>query len=153
MTPKQIAIVQSQLQAVKSIGKPFAKVFYARLFQLAPDLRNLFNCTDNSKDRKLINMLCTTVHSLGNMDGLKVVAHNMGQRYSEQGVSDRHYDFFIQAMLETLEMALGDDFSGDGKAAWVSMLAMVKETLLEASSYHEIEHTKWGHEVPMALVG
>jgi nitric oxide dioxygenase len=153
MTPKQIAIVQSHLHAIKAIGKPFAKVFYARLFQLAPDLRTLFNCAENNKDRKLINMLCTTVHSLENMDGLKVVAHNMGQRYSEQGVNERHYDFFIQAMLETLEMALGDEFSGDSKAAWVSLLAMLKSTLLEASNYHEIEHTAWGREVPMALVG
>ncbi|MBQ0758715.1 MAG: hypothetical protein KBT72_03580 [Zhongshania sp.] len=153
MTPKQIIIVQSHLHAVKSIGKPFAKVFYARLFQLSPDLRTLFSCAGDTKDRKLINTLCTTVHSLQNMEGLKVVAHNMGQRYSEQGVTERHYDFFIQAMLETLEMALGDEFSGDVKAAWISLLAMLKDTLLEASNYQEIEHTAWGHEVPMALVG
>jgi hypothetical protein len=30
---------------------------------------------------------------------------------------------------------------------------MLKDTLLEASNYQEIEHTAWGHEVPMALVG
>lgn len=153
MNLKQIAIVQSQLQAVKSIGKPFAKVFYARLFQLAPDLRPLFTSEGSTKDRKLIDMLCTTVHSLQNIDGLKVVAHNLGQRYSDQGVNERHYDLFIQAMLETLEMALGDEFSGDVKAAWVSLLVMIKETLLEATTYHEVEHTPWGHEVPMALVG
>lgn len=152
MTPKQITILQSQLPTVKSIGKPFAKVFYARLFQLAPDLRALF-ASDSRKDRQLIGTLCTTVNSLQNMDGLKVVAHNMGQRYSDLGISERHYDFFMQAMLETLGMVLGDEFSGDVKAAWLNLLTTIKDALLEASSYHEIEHPAWGSEVPMALVG
>ncbi|MEX1666531.1 globin domain-containing protein [Zhongshania arctica] len=152
MTPKQITIVQAQLPTVKSIGKPFAKVFYARLFQLAPDLRTLFS-EGKHRDRQLIDTLCTTVNSLQNMDGLRVVAHNMGQRYSELGVSERHYDFFMQAMLETLGMALGDEFSGEVKAAWLNLLTTLKDTLLEACNYHEIEHPAWGSEVPMALVG
>jgi hemoglobin-like flavoprotein len=150
MTPRQITIVQTQLSTVKSIGKPFAKMLYARLFQLSPDLRTLF-AGGSRKDRQLIDTLCTTVNSLQNMDGLKVVIHNIGRHYNDLGVGEHHYDFFMQAMLETLEMALGDEFRDEVKAAWLNLLTTLKNTLLEASHYHEIQHPAWGSEVPMAL--
>jgi hemoglobin-like flavoprotein len=152
MTPKQIIIVQTQLPMVKSIGKSFAKLFYTRLFQLAPDLRTLF-ADGSRKDRQLIDTLCATVNSLQNMDGLKVVVHNMGRHYSDLGVSERHYDFFMKAMLDTLGMTLGDELIGELKAAWMNLLTTLKNTLLEASNYPEIQHPAWGREVPMALMG
>ncbi|CAA0079744.1 Flavohemoprotein [Zhongshania aliphaticivorans] len=151
MTPTQIYTVQSQLHTIKAIGKPFAKVFYARLFQLAPDLRGQFACDSKTKDRKLINTLCTTVNSLQNIDGLRVVAHNMAQRHKEQGINERHYDLFIQAMLETLEMALGNELRGNALGAWKELLAMLKSTLMEVSHRPAIQHAEWGREIPMAL--
>jgi len=151
MTPKQISIIQHTFLTVTAISRPFARVFYLRLFQLSPDLKHHFNSQSDYKGRKLNAMLGTAVRSLYNIDGLKVVVSSLGRRYTAQGISAEQLGHINQALLETLEMALGDEFSGDVSAAWTSLSTLLLNTLLESNSPRKLAHCPWGFEVPTAL--
>jgi len=151
MTPQQISIIQRDFLTVTAISRPFARVFYLRLFQLSPELSRHFDSRSDYKGRKLNALLGTAVRSLHNIDGLKVVVSSLGRRYTTQGISATQFKHFNQALLETLEMALGDEFSGEARAAWTSLSTLLLTTLLESSTNTKLAHCPWGFEVPTAL--
>ncbi len=151
MTPNQISCIQRSFQTVAAISRPFSRCFYLRLFQLAPDLKPHFNSQADYKGRKLIALLGTAVHSLNNLDGLRVVATSLGRRYIERGLNEQHFAHISQALIETLEMALGDEFTGDVAAAWAALSSLLIETIRDSTSQNKLDHCPWGKEVPMAL--
>jgi hemoglobin-like flavoprotein len=96
-------------------------------------------------------MLRTAVNSLDNVDSLNVTRTSLGQRYQVQGINAKYYDAVKQAILETLDMALGDKFNARTQAVWQSFCDMLKENMQAAYYSKKIEHCSRGHEAPMAL--
>ena len=68
MTPEQISLVQSSFAKVAPIADEAATLFYARLFQIAPDVRPLFKGDLEDQGRKLMAALGTVVRSLDRLD-------------------------------------------------------------------------------------
>ena len=151
MTPNQITCIQRSFQTLSASAPPVAQFFYMRLAQLSPDLNSRFNGQGDNHGRKLIAMLGTAVRSLHNIEGLKVVSCSLARRYSNQGVEPKHFNLLSHALLETLEMALGDEFTGDVAAAWTALSELLLETTRESEPRNQLKHCPWGKEVPMAL--
>jgi len=151
MTPHQIDCIQKSFRTINAVSRPFARLYYLRLFQLSPELKRHINSQADYKGRKLVALLGTAVRSLNNIDGLKVVVSSLGRRYTAQGLHDHDFALMNQALLETLEMALGDEFSGDVAAAWAAGGALLLETLSESAAKTTLEHCPWGKEIPTAL--
>ncbi|EIF43749.1 globin [gamma proteobacterium BDW918] len=151
MTPQQISCIQKSFHTISVVSRPFARLYYLRLFQLSPDLKRHINSQADYKGRKLVALLGTAVHSLDNIDGLKVVVSSLGRRYAAQGLGDHHFALMCQALLETLEIALGDEFTGDVAAAWTAGGALLLETISESAAKTTLEHCPWGKEIPIAL--
>ncbi|MFT5888311.1 MAG: hemoglobin-like flavoprotein [Zhongshania sp.] len=151
MTPIQIKQLSQSYHALGAMKPDFAHFFFTRLLSTAPELRGLLNSKDHDNYRKLSGMLNTAVNSLDNVDGLNAALASLGKRYQAQGINAKHYDAAKQALLETLDMALGDKFNAPTQAVWQSFCDMIKETTLAAHYSKKIEHCDWGHEVPMAL--
>jgi hemoglobin-like flavoprotein len=151
MTPQQIHCIQRSFQTITAIRRPFSQIFYIRLFQLSPELKSQLNCSSDQQGRKLFAILGTAVRSLHNLDGLDVVVTSLGRRYSNQGFRPQHYADISRALLETLEKALGDEFSGEISAAWTALSVRLIETLQDSTSQNPLAHCAWGKEIPMAL--
>jgi hemoglobin-like flavoprotein len=151
MTPIQIKQLSQSYHALGGMKLDFAHFFFTRLLSAAPELRQRLNSKNHDNYRKLSGMLNTAVNSLDNVDGLNVALAGLGKRYQAQGINAKHYDAAKQALLETLDMALGDKFNTPTQAVWQSFCDMIKETMLAAHYSKKIKHCSWGHEVPMAL--
>lgn len=152
MTPQQISCIQTSFQTVAAIGRPFSQIFYLQLTERSPELTAQLNCPADHKGRKLLALLGTAVRSLHNLDGLDVVISSLGRRYTKQGLNQQHYTDISRALLDTLEAALGDEFTGDIAAAWTALSVRLLTTLRDSTSQNALEHCPWGKEVPMALV-
>ena len=61
------------------------------------------------------------------------VLQNLGKRHSGYGVQDAHYDTVGAALLKTLGQGLGDDFTVETKAAWVSVYGVMADVMKAAS--------------------
>ena len=70
MTNEQIKLVQDSFRQVAPIAETAAQLFYARLFELDPDLELLFKGNLSEQGRKLMQMLGLAVNSLDRMDHL-----------------------------------------------------------------------------------
>ena len=85
-------LVQDSFRQVAPIAETAAQLFYARLFELDPDLELLFKGNLSEQGRKLMQMLGLAVNSLDRLDQLLPVVRSLGARHVGYGVRDKDYD-------------------------------------------------------------
>ena len=123
MTNEQIKLVQDSFRKVSPISETAAQLFYARLFELDPDLELLFKGNLTEQGRKLMQMLGLAVSSLDRLEQLLPVVRSLGTRHVDYGVRDKDYDTVGRALLWTLRKGLGEAFTPDVEAAWSNVYA------------------------------
>jgi hemoglobin-like flavoprotein len=129
MTPQQVQIVQRTFQKVAPIAEVAAELFYARLFELDPQLRLLFKSDMRRQGAMLMNMLSSAVRSLENPEPLIPVLKNLGRRHVSYGVADHHHETVGTALLDTLAHALGSEFDGETREAWAAAYALLSSVM------------------------
>ena len=132
MTPQQITLVQQSFAQVAPIAPQAAEIFYARLFELAPQVRPLFTGDMAEQGRKLMAMLAMVVNGLTRLETIVPAAQKLGQRHVAYGAEPAHYPVVGQALLDTLERGLGPAFTPDVKAAWNEAYALLSGVMIEA---------------------
>ncbi|MDN4590735.1 hemin receptor [Xenophilus aerolatus] len=132
MTPQQITLVQQSFAQVAPIAPQAAEIFYARLFELAPQVRPLFTGDMAEQGRKLMAMLAMVVNGLTRLETIVPAAQKLGQRHVAYGAEPAHYPVVGQALLDTLERGLGPAFTPDVKAAWSEAYALLSGVMIEA---------------------
>lgn len=118
MTPEQIRLVQASWQQVLPISGAAADLFYARLFELAPDVRPLFKRDIRVQGEMLMATLASVVDNLAHLDRLLPTAAELARRHVDYGVQPAHYDRVGQALLWTLEQGLGERLTPPVRQAW-----------------------------------
>ena len=130
MTPNQIHLVQSTLPFIVAEKEQVARLFYARLFQLDPSLRNLFAEDLTKQGQKLVTMLGTLIASLNRPEQIVPILSALGQRHAGYGVQDSHYASVGAALLWTLERCLGPGFTAEMRDAWIALYFVVSRTMI-----------------------
>jgi len=134
MTEKQIELVQTSWEKCIPIADTAASIFYAKLFELNPELKPLFKSDIKEQGKKLMTMITTAVRSLNNLEGIVGAVQDMGRRHAGYGVKDEHYDTVGTALIWTLGQGLGDDFTDETKEAWVEVYTLLATTMKDAAN-------------------
>lgn len=131
MTPEQVKFVQDSFKSVEPIAAQAGDLFYARLFEIAPEVRPMFPADITAQRDKLMQMLSVAVHNLHQVEKIVPAVQDLGKRHAGYGVKEAHYDKVGEALLWTLEKGLGEAFTPPVKDAWAaaySTLAGVMKT-------------------------
>lgn len=121
MNGEQIRLVQESFEKVVPIADAAAGLFYARLFDLDPELEPLFKGDMVEQGRKLMQMIGVAVRSLDRLEQVLPAVRALGARHAGYGVRERDYDTVGGALLWTLKRGLGDDFTPEAEAAWAEV--------------------------------
>ncbi len=142
MTPEQIARIRTSFAGVVPIAEDAAALFYARLFELDPELRPLFRGDLKVQGRALMGMLRVVVDGLDRLDQLVPAVQALGRRHAGYGVRDEHYATVGAALLWTLEQGLGDAFTPETRSAWAIAYGVLATTMQQAAggAAHTPEH-------------
>ncbi len=132
MTPTEIFLVKDSFRKVVPIADQAAALFYARLFELDPELRQLFRGDMREQGRKLMAMIATAVAALERLDAIVPAVRELGRRHSGYGVSEEHYATVGAALLWTLERGLGAEFTPAVREAWTTTYSLLANTMIEA---------------------
>jgi hemoglobin-like flavoprotein len=133
MTNDQIKLVQDTFRQVVPIAETAAQLFYARLFELDPDIELLFKGNLTEQGRKLMQMLGLAVNSLDRMEQVLPAVRSLGRRHVTYGVSNKDYDTVGEALLWTLRKGLGEGFTPDVEAAWSTVYATLASEMRSAA--------------------
>jgi hemoglobin-like flavoprotein len=134
MTPVQIQRVQASFAKVLPIAEPAAAIFYARLFELAPEVRALFKGDMVEQGRKLMAMLRTVVSLLDKPDVLVPAAQRLAERHVEYGAKPAHYAVVGEALIDTLAKGLGNDFTPETREAWLAAYGLLSSVMIDAAA-------------------
>jgi hemoglobin-like flavoprotein len=134
MSPEQIALVQSSFAKVVPISQTAARLFYGRLFELAPEVKPLFKGDIEEQGRKLMQVIAFAVNALNDTDALLPAVRALGERHGDYGVKDAHYDIVGEALLWTLEQGLGDAFTPPVRAAWTETYTLLASVMKDSMS-------------------
>jgi hemoglobin-like flavoprotein len=129
MTPHQIMLVRTTFAQVLPIAETAAALFYARLFQLDPSLRRLFTSDIEAQGRKLMEMIAEAVRALDELETLVPAVRALGRRHAGYGVQDEHYETVAVALLDALELGLGEAFTSEVREAWTTVYWLLADTM------------------------
>jgi hemoglobin-like flavoprotein len=120
LSDKQIDLIQESFARLGHIHDETAHYFYARLFEMAPEIRPMFRHDLAEQRQKLMATLGAIVRGLRDMPALLGAAGELARRHTGYGVMPEHYAPVGQALIDTLEVALDDDFTPETRAAWAA---------------------------------
>lgn len=63
------------------------------------------------------------------------VLEKLGKRHVRYGVVKAHYPILGDAVLQTLEEAIGDGFTADVKEAWVAVWGVISNAMIQGAGY------------------
>lgn len=130
MTPHEIALIQDSFRKLSPMADQVAPLFYARLFELDPSLRQLFHGDMETQGRNLMQAIGSAVASLHEFAAAASSLQQLGARHTGYGVRDEHYATVGSALLWTLQKSLGAEFTPALKSAWTSTYALLARTMM-----------------------
>jgi hemoglobin-like flavoprotein len=83
--------------------------------------------------KKLMQTLTAAVKGLDRLDQLVPVVQALGRRHAGYGVEERHYDTVGAALLWTLSMGLGREFTPEVEQAWAAVYGLLATTMKGAA--------------------
>ncbi|MBX3554348.1 MAG: hemin receptor [Pseudolabrys sp.] len=134
MTPEQGQLVRLSFVQVMDRKQDVGRIFYDRLFAIAPDLRPLFKNDIDQQAQKLMDMLALAIGHLKNPTGLSVMLEGLGRRHVGYGVQDQHYAIVGEALIWSLQKALGADFTPPLRDAWIALYTVAADTMKSADT-------------------
>lgn len=134
LTERKKRLVQSSFTKVAPIADKAAEIFYAKLFQMDPEVKPLFKGDMKEQGAKLMSMISTAVNGLDNLEAIVPAVQNLGKGHVAYGVKDSHYDTVGGALLYTLETGLGEDFTAEVKDAWTEVYTVLATTMKDAAA-------------------
>lgn len=133
MNTRQVDLVQRAFAQVQPIAAVASELFYARLFNLAPDLRAMFRGDLKEQGHKLMLMLGVAVANLNKPEVVLPALRKLGERHAGYGVLDRQYAVVGEALIWTLEQGLSEAFTPEVQAAWEAAYRLVADTMQAAA--------------------
>ncbi|ALG89536.1 MULTISPECIES: globin family protein [Actibacterium] len=133
MTPEQIDMVQGSFAKVVPIKDAAAAIFYARLFEIAPEVKPYFKGDMTEQGAKLMATLGVVVNGLKNLDAIVPVAQKLAVGHVAYGVKPEDYQSVGAALLYTLGQGLGDGFTPEVEAAWTEAYTILSGVMIGAA--------------------
>jgi len=140
------ALVATSDDAIDAAGK----AFFSKIFEIAPGAIELFASFKDVPEEKryespgfvrharsVMTTVGVAVQGLRDLDALVPVLENLGARHLGYGVQEAHYDVVGEALLKTLESALGDEWTPAVREAWTQTYGVVKTTMIRGATEFE----------------
>jgi hemoglobin-like flavoprotein len=141
LTDSHKAVIRDTWRLVQPIAETAAELFYRRLFELKPEYRAMFAEDMSTQKRKFVAMLGFIVKSLDWPDSawresvdeesdLFLVVLALGRRHTElYKVPDDAYGAVGEALLWTLDYAMGKKFDDQVRSVWTLVYQLVSSTM------------------------
>jgi hemoglobin-like flavoprotein len=126
--------LETSFDLVAARGDELVKLFYARLFSAAPEVRALFAGTDFRQQRsKLLGTLVLLRESLRNLDAIVPALRALGARHVAYGAEPEHYPVVADVLIGAMAAIAGPAWRPEYERAWSAALEVVSGAMLEGA--------------------
>lgn len=124
MSPAEINLVQTSFRRILPVADQMAALFFARLFEIDPELRQQVTGDIATQGRKLMQSLALAVNGLSHPSTLTPVVRRPGAL-----LSNGRLEAVGAALLWALEKSAGQPFSIETHNAWMRAYWFLAEAL------------------------
>jgi len=134
MDANQVNLIRDSFVQILLDSDAAARLFYNRLFELAPDTRPLFQNDMAEQGRHLISALAKIVTGLSSLDVMLPGLCKLAERHVDYGVEDRHYAVAGNALLHMVTAHGGLAIDSVTVQAWKTAYALLADVMIAASN-------------------
>lgn len=134
MNPNQVELIRDSFVQMLVDTDRTARVFYDRLFELAPETRALFKNDMAEQGRQLIETLARIVTGLSRLDAILPGLRKLAERHVGYGVENRYYATVGDVLLHVVAVYGGPKTDPATLQAWKVAYALVADAMIEASN-------------------
>ena len=136
LTAADIRLIRQSFRTVVAHQQELTRLFYDKLFEVDPSLRQLFQIDSQATQSKFMRMLAIFVSLMEDTTQLQDHAAKLGQRHVQYGVQPTYFDSSESALLWSLEKILGKRFTGPTRSAWYRLHQNIRIAATNPDQYH-----------------
>ncbi len=134
LTESDIALIRNSFDRMWSASGRIVDMFYVRLFEIAPETRQLFRGDMELQKRKFVATLAMIVGSLDDTAGLFSAVDRLARNHVGYGARRDYYEPVGIALLWAMERGLAPGlWTDDTAAAWRKAYAMLSSRMIAVS--------------------
>jgi NAD(P)H-flavin reductase/hemoglobin-like flavoprotein len=154
-------LIRESFAKIEPKADELAQYFYAALFAVAPDCRDLFPATMATQRSRLLRALVYVVQMVDRPDELVTFLGQLGRDHRKFAVVGRHYDAVGIALIAALKRFLKEKWTTEVESAWTSAYGLIAKTMREAAQAETgpaawaatvLEHRKLARDVALVKV-
>lgn len=130
----QIELVRDSFVQIVLDPDGAARLFYDRLFELAPETRPLFRNDMVQQGRHLIETLGKVVTGLSSLNVMIPSLRQLAERHVDYGVEDRHYAVAGDALIHMVTVHGGPTIDNATVEAWRTVYTLIANIMIAASN-------------------
>ncbi|MDN3667996.1 NO-inducible flavohemoprotein [Echinicola jeungdonensis] len=146
---KTIEIVKSTAPVLKEHGETITKVFYKRLFENHPELKNIFNMTHQKKGTQpkvLASTILQYATYIDQLDKLGDAVGTIAQKHSSLAIKPEMYPIVGKNLLAAIKEVLGEAATPEIIDAWAEAYGDLSKIFInvEDQIYQQNESSEGG---------
>ena len=156
-----VELIRASFAVVEPHMDDLGRYFYATLFQIAPQTRDLFPVNMEVQRSRLLRALVHVVQMVDRPDELTPFLEQLGRDHRKFGVLTPHYDAVGTALLAAVAHCAGDTWTPLVQRAWSEAYARVSTTMSAAAQAERgpaswlarvVEHERIGWDLAKVTV-
>lgn len=145
MLPQQtIDIIKSTVPVLEKHGVDITKHFYKRMFTNHPELKNVFNQTNQREGRQPQALAASVYAAAANIDNLEAilpVVNLIAHKHRALGIVPEQYPIVGENLLAAIKEVLGDAATDEIINAWADAYGVIADVFIQVEEelYKEAE--------------
>ncbi|MEM8529185.1 MAG: globin domain-containing protein [Bacteroidota bacterium] len=132
MTQQEIQLVQESVTELMPRTQQMGEALYARLFEIAPELKALFKTDIPQQSRKLMSIIIHVIANLDQMDHLEEELQDLSAKHSTYNITASDYEVLKEAFLWTFAQEMGENWTDELSKAWAAAYDILAKAMMEA---------------------
>lgn len=146
---EKLAIVKSSAPVLKEHSSDIGKHFYELLFSRVPELRNVFNQTNQKRglqQEALVYSVYAAGENIDSLDNIEQLVDRIAEKHVSLGVKPEQYPIVGEALVQAVKDVLGDQATDEVIDAWRDAYDYIANLFieLERKKYEETEQKEGG---------
>lgn len=129
-----VRIIRESFSKVEKQADELAQHFYAVLFTIAPDTRQLFPANMVTQRSRLLRALVHVVQMIDRPHELTPFLRQLGRDHRKFDVLDQHFEAVGTALLAALRKFSGDAWTEEVERSWADGYAIMARNMQEATA-------------------
>jgi NAD(P)H-flavin reductase/hemoglobin-like flavoprotein len=129
-----VRLVRESFAVVEPQADHVAETFYANLFSIAPEARELFPLNMQVQRSRFLRALVHIVQMIDRPDELVPFLRQLGRDHRKFGVLSHHYEPLGMALLAAIKRYAGEAWTVEVEHAWAEAYTIVARAMLDAAA-------------------